>query len=75
MRDDNLRLLQSELSDNGIHLKTNNNSLIQRINPFGIFKSDSGDKKPPKGFEKFFKKKEDREKEAPTSSKGTYLNK
>ncbi len=30
----------------------------------GVVKSEGGDdKKPPKGFEKFFKKKEDREKE------------
>ena len=28
------------------------------------------DKKPPKGFEKFFKKKEERDKEASATSKG-----
>ncbi len=31
-----------------------------------ILKSEGGDK-PPKGFEKFFKKKEEREKESPAS--------
>ena len=37
-----------------------------------IWRSED-DKKPPKGFEKFFKKKEDREKEAsPTSEKGRW---
>lgn len=46
-------------------------TLMQRINPFGgIFKSE--EKKPPKGFEKFFKKKEDREKETSAAAKGKW---
>lgn len=44
-----------------------------------LLKSEGGGDKPPKGFEKFFKKKEEREKEGSTStpsSKGkkTILN-
>ena len=38
---------------------------------FTIWKTEGGDdKKPPKGFEKFFKKKEDREKEGSQAAKG-----
>lgn len=38
---------------------------------FTIWNTEGGDdKKPPKGFEKFFKKKEEREKEASQPSKG-----
>lgn len=34
-----------------------------------IWKSENEDKKPPKGFEKFFKKKEEREKESKSATK------
>ena len=38
---------------------------------FTIWNTEGGDdKKPPKGFEKFFKKKEEREKEASQPAKG-----
>ena len=38
---------------------------------FTIWNTEGGDdKKPPKGFEKFFKKKEERDKEASQPSKG-----
>lgn len=36
------------------------------LREYSIFKSE--DKKPPKGFEKFFKKKEEREKETPAAA-------
>ncbi len=43
---------------------------------FTIWKTEGGDdKKPPKGFEKFFKKKEEGQKEGSQATKGKSLTK
>ncbi len=39
------------------------------LRDYSIFKSE--DKKPPKGFEKFFKKREEREKEVTSEKEGS----